>query len=58
MYMTGFCLNPMPLGTTIEGKSKCYRRRKPGHLPGRSLVGNKTDPLKPQPVVSRNNNET
>ena len=25
-------------GTTIEGKSKCYRRRKPGHLPGRSLV--------------------
>ena len=38
MYMTGFCLNPMPLGTTIEGKSKCYRRRKPGHLPGRSLV--------------------
>ena len=38
MYMTGFCLNPMSLGTTIEGKSKCYRRRKPGHLPGRSLV--------------------
>ena len=36
--MRGFCLNPMPLGITIERKSKCYRRRKPGHLPGRSLV--------------------
>ena len=40
MYMTGFCLNQMPLGNTIEGKSNCYGRRKPGHLLGRSLVYN------------------
>ena len=39
------CLNQMPLATTIEGKSKCYRRRKPRHLPGRSLVGNNLVPM-------------
>ena len=25
MYTTGFCLNPMHLGTTLEGKGEYFR---------------------------------